>query len=93
MKENTVETMNAVPRGLQAAADELCAWANDDDALTDALCNDTAETFRAITATVAACRDALQTIEADALARVAFEASYHRGALQSIEALGTLKAA
>lgn len=87
------ETMNAAPRGLQAAAAALCAFAGDDEALTDALCNDTAETFRAITAVVAACRDALAQIETDALARVAFEANYHRENLQAIEALGVPLAA
>jgi S-methylmethionine-dependent homocysteine/selenocysteine methylase len=81
-------SMKAAPRRLQDAAAALCAWAADDDVLADALCNETAETFQAIAATVAACRAALAQIEAEALARVAYEAKYHRDNLQAIEALG-----
>ncbi len=88
------ETTKAVPRDVHApqrlcsAAAALQELAEDEEALIDRLCNETAANYGALMAQVETCRDALAQIEAMARGRVEVEAAYHRDNLQSIEALG-----
>jgi len=93
MNENTVETMNAgcsdvfAPKELCNAAAALQALAEDEMALTDRLCNETAANYQALMAQVEMCRVWLAQIEKEARVRLEVEAAYHRENLHSIEAM------
>ncbi len=81
--------MNALTE-LENAAAALVALAGSIDEPNPIACllaNDTADNFAAMSAAIADCRAALESIETQARDAVAREAAYHRECLSRIESL------
>ncbi len=76
------------PRELQDAAAALRELADDENRMIDALSNDPAAMYQALMASVATCREALESIEVMARGRLQVEAASYREQLESILALG-----